>query len=651
MSLKQWTILQTRHIHLLAEDLAAQRLPVVDQLEPIADFEELYTFTEANPTPVVFSPQSPMWQLEAVAARIVEAVAVAAHEPLLDAGYPELARILLAHTEYLYAYPEGEQRPRLEAGSALALAGCVCASLPQSELWRIAGFARIAAALAVVAPAPTDSHLILPLDVAFALADERNLPILESAVTTYNTVLGRNLTPQTVYEFPLTDRAFFDALNLDFPGMEVVKTAMLADDISAAKSEYTAFRRVFLDAEIEDKAVNLSERSDTYTTAKTYFECLLRLSIHPTPAIQATTEIGIVAHLFPEFRHSEELLTLALRRYQWVLDAFFHTDSFHKDRELRSQVEAITDFTRFRRFQSDSQTAGIQAALEKQVEACIYLSRPDFSFPPLGALPAPNFDAVELCTIVDSSFRHEDFPYPDTTSHAFPKTGYYVMRDGWKPDAQYLFCDARPQESTDDSDISTLSLYAHGRELTTGSVRVLDGTLLDDDLPETQWITTPVFDWLEKWSVLGSKSKNLQASDMHHKCAVFYLKGEYFVWHDLVLGVEARTLAQVFRFGRGTPVHVSSNAGYAWTQAPNRSNLFIGVPGATDITVALEGDAVIYRRNGESPLVLNTLLFPMRPDANVHPTLTDLPVRTDADVWGDGLHASAAQHNGHVPHL
>jgi len=637
MSLKQWTIFQTGHIHLLAEDLAAQRLPVVDQLEPIADFEELYTFAEANPTPVVFSPQNPVWQLEAVAARIVEAVAIAAHEPLLDAGYPELARILLAHTEYLYAYPEGEPRPRLEAGSALALAGCVCASLPQSELWRIAGFARVAAALAVVAPAPTDSHLILPIDVAFALADERNLPILESAVTTYNTILGRNLTPQTVYRFPLTDRAFFDALNLDFPGMEAVKTAMLADDISAAKSEYTAFRRVFLDGEIEHKGVNLSERSDTYTTAKTYFECLLRLSIHPTPAIQATTEIGIAAHLFPEFQHSEELLTLALRRYQWVLDAFFHTDSFHKNRMLHSQVEAITDFTRFLRFQSDSQTAAIQASLEKQVEACIHLSRPDFSFPPLGALPAPNFDAVELCTIVDSSFRREDFPYPDTTSHALPKTGYYVMRDGWKPDAQYLFCDARPQESTDDSDISTLSLYAHGRELTTGSVRGLDGTSLDDEPSETQWITTPVFDWLEKWSVLGSKSKNLQASEMRHKCAVFYLKGEYFVLHDLVLGGEAWTQAQVFRFGRGTPVHVSADVGYAWTQAPNRSNLFIGGTRATDLTVALDGDAVIYRRNGDSPLVLNTLLFPMRPDAKVHPTLTDLQVRTDADVLGTGF--------------
>ena len=58
-------------IHQLAEELASGKLPVIAQLEPIADFEELYTFAEANPTPVVFSPQNRVWRLESVAARIV----------------------------------------------------------------------------------------------------------------------------------------------------------------------------------------------------------------------------------------------------------------------------------------------------------------------------------------------------------------------------------------------------------------------------------------------------------------------------------------------------------------------------------------------------------------------------------------------------
>ena len=290
MPLEKWTTLRTEHIHSLAQALAKQQLPVIAQLEPIADCEELIVFSEANPTPIKFTPQHPAWRLESVAARIIEAVAVAAHEPLTELGYRELARILLEHTAYLYAYPDGEPRPRLEAGGALALAGCVCASLPQSELWRLAGFARIATALSEVRPTPTDAHLTLPIDVAFSLANERNLPILETAVTTYNTILKPHFTSQNRFKLPLSDTDFFDVLNLDFPGMEAVKSAVASDDISGAKSAYAAFRRQFLKdfiGKIRNPDAVLLEPSDTYTTAKTYLECLLRLSIHPTPAIRS----------------------------------------------------------------------------------------------------------------------------------------------------------------------------------------------------------------------------------------------------------------------------------------------------------------------------------------------------------------------------
>ena len=638
MSLEEWTTIRDEHIRLLAQELAAKKMPVIGQLEPIADFEELFTFSEANPTPVAFSLQDPAWRLESVASRIVEAVAIAAHEPLLDAGYPELARILLEHAEYLYAYPDGDPRPRLEAGSALALAGSICAALPQSELWRLAGFGRVSAVLAEVAPAPTDAHLTLPLDVAFSLADARNLPIIQSAITTYNTVLGRDLTPQNPYTLPLSDHDFFDTLNLNFSGMEVVKDAVLTDDLPSAKSEYTAFRRAILDTLNADESVHIWEQSDTYETAKTYLECLLRLSIHPTPVIRATTEIGIAAHLFPEFRFSEQLRTLALRRYQWIVDAFFHSDGFHKDRTLRAQAEAIADFARFLSVYGKAESAySLNESLEKLVETCIHLSLPDRSFPPLGPLPAPNFDAVALCTIADSDFRRENFPYPDTTSHALPETGCYVMRDSWEPDAQYLFFEARPSEAVNAAGTSDLILYAHGRELTSGSVRLLDTTPLDIDTIDTHWIITPVFDWLEKWRVLTPISENLQASDIHHKRAVFYLKGEYFIFHDLVLNGEGRTLEQVFRLHSETTLHVSPDKGYAWTQDQRLSNLFIGSTGTTDITVASDGNTVIYRSNSKSPVVLNTLLLPMRPGIKSHPTLSNIPVRTDADVLGTGF--------------
>lgn len=631
MSLEKWTTLRTADVHVLAQELATQQIPIIAQLEPIADCEELITFSEANPTPIEFIPQHPAWRLESVAARIIEGIAVAAHEPLTEFGYRELARILLEHTAYLYAYPDGEPRPRLEAGSALALAGCVCASLPQSELWRLAGFARIATALPEVAPTPTDAHLTLPIDVAFSLANERRLPMLASAIDTYNVVLKPDFTPQNRFDLPLSDRDFFHTLNLDFPGMEAVKAAVLSDDISGAKSVYATFRRQFLKDFVDgirNPDAVLLERSDTYTTAKTYLECLLRLSIHPTPAIRATTEIGIATQLFPEFRGSEQLRTLALRRYKWVTEAFFHADGFHKDRTLRAQVEAIADFARFLSVYGGPAARahdleGIQTLLEKSVATCIHLSQPDLAFPPLGSFPVSNFDVVELCNIADSSFK-----CPDTTSHALPETGCYVMRDSWKTDAQYLFFDARPSEKANDATTSNLVLYAHGRQLMIGAVRVPDTPPLAFDPLDTRWLTTPTFDFVEKWD---------KTVDVQHKRAIFYLSGEYFIVHDLRLGTEAQTLEQTFDLGEDIDVHINANAGHAWTQDGHRSNLFIGATDTTDLTVALDADSVIYRSSKASPAVLNTLLLPMRPGIKAHPTISAISVHADADVLATGF--------------
>ena len=638
MSLEKWTTLETGHIQHLAETLAKRGRSVIGQLEPIADFEELFMFDEAQPTPIEFTPEYPAWRLESVAARIIEAVAIAAHEPLTALGYRELARILSAYAEYLYTYPDGEPRPRLEAGSALALAGSVCATLPQSELWRLAGFGRISAVLGEVAPAPTDSHLTGPIDVAFSLANERNLPILASAVNAYNTVLKRNFTPQHQYNLPLSDSDFFNALNLDYPGMEA---PVLVDDVATAKSAYTAFRRGFLDAHVEQESIPLTDRSDTYTTAKTYLECLLRLSIDPTPAITATTEIGIAAHLFPEFRGCEQLRMLALRRYKWIVNALFHADGFHKDRTLRSHVEAIADFTRFLRFQSDSRTDVLRELLEKLVETCIHLSQPDCSFPPLGALPAPNFDAVELCTLVNRDFRHEDFPSAGTTSHALPQTACYVMRDSWEPDAQYLFFDAHPSEKRSHTDTSTFVLYAHGRPLTTGSVGVLETALSAPDVLNTRWITTPAFDFVEKWDGLTADLGNTQTvpktTEVHHKRAIFYLKGEYFVLHDLILGAGAYTLEQVFRFDRKVAPYIISEAGNIRTQEPQRSNLFIGAVQTPDLSVTSGGNSITYRKHRESPMAVNTVLLPMKSEVEMRPTLSAIEVLTDPDVLGTGF--------------
>lgn len=576
MLLNQWTTLHPTHIRRLASELAKREMPVIVLLEPIADFEELLTFAEARPTPIAFAPQEPAWRLESVAARVREAIAIAAHEPLNDEDWTPLARILLEHAEYLYTYPDAATaREKLDAGTALALASSVCSCMPQADLWRLAGFGRIANTLAEVAPA-ADTHLIEPLDIAFSLANELNLPILESARAVYNTVReSRAFMSKNHLNFPLTTQGFFRQLNLDFRGMERVKSAVLKGDFAAATSAYTEFRHRFLAAfDVEP----VLERSDTASTAKSYLDALLRLSIHPAPAISGTTEIGIAALLFPEFRGSQQLLALALRRYQWITEAFFYPDGFHRERTLRAQVDAIADFARFLRCQHEHQPTELRSFLEKLIEACLALSHPNLSFPELGAEPTPNFHADEL----------HDSIKPQATSHALPDTGYYVMRGGGGLDAQYLLFDV--------AELEIRSLFAHGRHLLAwpGTGTRLTGSGMSSaerDASDTRWITTATFDFVESWH---------KARDVHRKRSIFYVKGIYFIVHDLSLGEGEQT----FRLGPQQDRH-----------------LFVRTVGDTDKFSA----------------VLNTLLFPMKPDIEKLPTLVSIAVNTDADVLATGF--------------
>ena len=652
MSLDGYTTIQSEHIELLASELAKREQPIISQFEPIADFEELYTFSEEHPTPIEFSEQYPAWRLESVAARVIEAIALIAHEPLNDLGWQSLARILLEHVEYLYTYPEAPTaREKLSAGSALALAGSVCVVMPQSELWRLAGFGRIAANLAEIAPTTSDTHVIQPLEAAFLLANALNLPILDSAVECYNTVLNCDFTTQNRFKFPLGDDTFFHYLNLEFPGLENVKSTFFKGNIVSAKSAYTAFCTEF--SKNFKNTLHLGQ-TDTYNTAKLSLECLLKLSIYPTPPIYATTEIGIAALLFPEFRFSEQLLMLTSRRYKWIVDAFFYPDGFHKDTSLRSQLEAVTDFARFlqtynkvqhpRHFQCAEQ---IKTFLEKQLEACFYIRQPDLSFPLVGANVPDNLDVVELNNINNFNQKNCD---PQTLSYALPYTGYYIMRDSWASDAQYLLFDSGPLGKPGYEDKLSLVLHAHGRQLITHdrgnrysdssstaserhNVILIDGKRqpIEPEIvpdPDTRWITTSEFDFVEGW---------YKTFDYHHKRSIFYVKGEYFILHDLVLADGKHSLEQIFHLDTCGEQFTATHIAQAWTRESGHSNIFIGAVDATNLEVKLDSNKLTYHAQRELPAVLNVVLFPMKPNIEQRPTIHSVSVNTDSDVLATGF--------------
>lgn len=645
--------IQSEHVTLLASELVKQDLSVIDQFEPIADFEELLTFAEANPTPIEFAVQHPAWRLESVAARVIEAFAIASHETLDTTEWEPLAKILLEHVEYLYTYHNAPSaRERLAAASALALASCLCNELPQAELWRLAGFGRIAANLSDVSPSPSDSYLLQPITAAFQLANTLNLPILHTAVQSYNTILNHDFTHQNRIKFPLSDKEFFEYLNLEFDGFDAVKSTYLQGDLSAAKSEYTKFRVDFVETY---ELTSDIEKSDNFISAKQYLECLLKLSICPTPAIYATTEIGIATLLFPEFRMSDQLLSLTFRRYKWILNAFFYPDGYHKDLLVRSQAEAMSVFSRFlQTYEKTHQEihresiSEIKKSLVEQTKASIYLSQPNLSFPPfVTGNETVMLDFVEkydIGNVIQKDSEHK------VCSHALPYSGYYVMRDNWESDAQYLCFDNAPLGKLAHEDKLSFVLFAHGRQLIThnledigdeahrtsksfnnilidgkGQIRVQssESEIIPD--PDACWIETTTYDFVEGW---------YKAEKYHHKRSIFYVKGEYYILHDTVLGNGVHSVEQVLNLNTS---HIMQNGHQVWTQETGQSNIFIGAANVNDLAIHLDGKVLTFSTQRELPTVLNVVLFTMKGDVAEIPTVQSLSVNSDTDVLATGF--------------
>ncbi|MXV76842.1 hypothetical protein F4001_00680, partial [Candidatus Poribacteria bacterium] len=603
MSLRDYTTLQSEQTDVLASTLARRDMPFLHQFEPIADFEELYTFSQEHPTPIVFTENHPPWHLVSVAARIIEGIAISTHEDLNPTGRKILAQILLEHTEYLYTFHEtASQNEKLSAGIALALMGCICEPIPQSELWRLTGFCRVSLVLGEAVPSTVDTHTGHLLTTTFSLANALDLPILKTAIDRYNSVLKQNLTTGNDIRFPL---------------------------------DYT-------DSDITDASHNTVYNLDN----------LVHLLGDPSPAISSTTELGIAAYLNPEHRFTEQLITMVSRRFKWIVDSFFYPDGFHKDKSLISQIEAISDFSRFLNFYENVKHTyplaclqDMKTLLEKQVDACISLRQPDLSFPSIGQNSRSNAHITKL----SNKSRIDWKEYKRTElSDAMPYTGYYVMRGGSERNAQYLFFDGGPAGKMGLNEKLSFSLYANGRQLITHKNsrhnRSTDNTILLIDAkrqpsepeiipdPDTRWITTTAFDFVEGWH---------KTTDYLHKRSIFYIKGAYFILHDLILGNAEHQIEQIFHLNtnllQDTMPHIVAAKGQTITQNPEQSNLFICSVDPTNVTILMNGSRLTYQTQCQLPANMNVVLFPLETEADKHPLVKTLSVETDADVLASGF--------------
>lgn len=669
---------------MLAERLAKGELPVVDRLEPVADYEELSTFATENPTPVFSLDRAPIWRLESVAARLGEAFAIASHEPLSREDWEGLARIIVEHAEYLYTYHNSAQRhSRLEAGAALALAGCCCRSIPQSAAWRFAGFARIAEAAESTAP----SYLVELVDAAFEAAVALNLPILDEAVKAYNGAFNRDLKWEKLERLGLTDTEFFEELDLDGEGLKGVKAELARGNVEGAAAEYEAFLRREVGSSELHRAWREHDGSEAprslecgFGSAISCFERARRLSAQTescgsgvtVQGVSETSDTGIAALVYPDWRDSDQLLALAVRRSSWMLHTRFFPDGCHVHGSTRSQHEEFTHLWRFYRL---GKLGGVQFApefksqMERVLEAFIYLSQPDFTLPAVGDCDPSGIYAAEVCSRGVEIFDRGDLRYiasegregepPTETSRSFPYAGYWVMRDCWRPEAQYLHFKAGGGRSQEEK-LSFL-LYAHGRRLIAapGIVGPGKGVGMKESVyvpdPDARWMSTPSFDFAEGWSK-GGYGDNDAMRGLVHKRSIFYVRGEYFILHDLVLGEGEHRIEQVFHLARGNDdggAVERPEGGIVRTDDPNSGNLVIAPADADGLEVTLEGGGtsqceLVYAMDRSLPTPMNVLLFPLAPGAEVSPEIRLLEVAADADVLATGFSIAHGEFTDYV---
>ena len=761
---ENYTTITTESVERLAHTLAHRNLPAIERFDPIANFEELITFTTENPTPVAYATRNPAWRLESVSARLVEAVAISVHEPTMgDAGWKVLAQIILEHTEYLYTYHQSHSpRERLQAGTALALVSSLCANLPQSNAWRLAGFARIAESITKIDDVP--SYLIEPIDAAFVLARVLDLPIFGEAIDRYLVTFNRSFRWNKRTHFKIGDVEYFNNLNLRHPSVAKVKSEWEQGDLDAAKIAYATGKQSFLNSKIWDNlwqsplrpsvvdswelwseqipdsdvfhqkgSADVSRRAALelsklvlcrpisaenrgamfYDMAKSYLERAHYLSAYQgldkADIHLETSIIGVAALLFPEWPDQEQFLKLALRRYEWIHDDHILPDGLQNDNLNTAhhfalicllsfyQLACLCDFPLPQHF---------NRRCEKMIEAPMYLSQPDDRLRHWDRCDSTEISVSELCGVGQAVFHREDFLYmassgaaggpPNETSYAFPYSGYYVMRDNWHADAQYLVFD-RDGSTTryHRRDKLNFILYAFGRPLiidgggfiadhvSEGPNRRYNTVIIDGKgqfrsalrravrvpNPDANWLSTPSFDFVEGWHKDGYAEGNMFGCDSHllHKRSIFYAKGNaqsgrsvsaeggYFILHDLILGEGEHTLEQIFHLASVTcnRVEVYDN-NMVCTVEPNVSNLAVApVDDAENLDVRLncgENETLVAGTIGElasceltfaakrtPPTVMNTVLIPLRPGVVTVSETRPIEVVADSDVLATGF--------------
>lgn len=334
------------------------------------------------------------------------------------------------------------------------------------------------------------------------------------------------------------------------------------------------------------------------------------LSTYSSPNTHLTGEaLGLyyMGTLLPEFASAArwrakgmEIMTSALDRQVRPDGVYFEQASYYH----RYTVEFYTHLLLLARANGDEPAGRLETSLTAMLDHLMHLTRPDGTTPLYGDddggkllrfdLRAPD-DFRPALSNAAAIFKRADYKYvaggaavetlwllgpdgmseldriapapPSRLSRAFPDGGYYVMRDGWGRDANYLLIDCGPHGTLNcghaHADALSINLAARGRTLLidpgtytyTGSRELRDyfrGTAAHNTLTvdgEHQSVPAGPFSWAHiaqatprAWTTREAFDYFAGEHDGYHRLdapathrrEVLFIKGAYWVVADSV---------------------------------------------------------------------------------------------------------------------
>ncbi|HEY9076124.1 MAG TPA: alginate lyase family protein [Anaerolineaceae bacterium] len=310
--------------------------------------------------------------------------------------------------------------------------------------------------------------------------------------------------------------------------------------------------------------------------------------------------LAVAALYSPELALADAYLRIALRRLKWINSFAYYDDGFQFELTQGYHVfptQAILSVVKAARARGVTLPADYVALVEKAHEMYQFSVQPNHLLPMFNDCNPNPTDPAPYLRYAAGLFNRADFRWggshgregtaPDHTSHAWASAGYYVMRDRWGEDGQFLFFDGAPWGAAHQhEDKLNFVLYSHRRPLITdpniysysptelthyfkssrghnlimidgmGQARRFNPLAQFKTEGRNEWVSQPEFDFVaseylegyapDPYPERGDASQVVQG--FTHRRAIFYVKPGYWILSDMVRGQDANPhrLEQIF---------------------------------------------------------------------------------------------------------